>query len=61
MERFIELNLHVDAGKAEAENLPQQDNKKPEVSIRNINRIADRVAHKAASEFRRGNSGIFSK
>jgi hypothetical protein len=61
MERFIQLNLRDDSAKAEAEN---PSNSEPKASTGNdkiINLMANKAAHKAASNFARSNSGIFSK
>jgi len=59
MERFIQLGLLNEREKAAAENLP-----KPENRIENekkLKRIAKMAAHKAAREYSRRGSGLFSK
>ena len=63
MERFIQLNLNTPSEKTEATNLPETERKEPESEeeARRLSRIANRAAHKAASEYSRSSSGIFSK
>jgi hypothetical protein len=63
MERFIQLHLQSDSEKAEPANLPNPERNLPEPSMpsKRLKRIGDRAAHKAASEFSRNKSGIFSK
>jgi hypothetical protein len=61
MERFIQLNLHNDSEKAEAEKLPRPEGNEPVEIDKKLNRIANKAAHKAAKEFTHGSSGIFSK
>jgi len=62
MNSFIQLNLRSDGGSADTVN---QNTKRPEpnspVISRRLNRIINRAAHKAATEFGRSGSGIFSK
>jgi hypothetical protein len=62
MDSFIQLNLRSDGGSTCTVN---QNTKRPEpnspVISRRLNRIINRAAHKAASEFGRSGSGIFSK
>jgi hypothetical protein len=61
MERFIQLNLRDDSAKAEAVNSSNSETKSPTVTDKTINLMANKAAHKAASNFARSNSGIFSK
>lgn len=63
MERFIQLNLNTPSEKTEATNLPNPEHREPETvdAAKKINRIANRAAHKAATEFGRSKSGLFSK
>lgn len=64
MERFIQLNLHSDSEKAGEANVPNQERKEPEppvISSKRVNKMINRAAHKASSEYGRGGSGIFSK
>jgi hypothetical protein len=62
MERFISLHLQDDSDRATSANLPNPEVKEPEVSTKKLNMIANKVAHKAASEYNRGSGGgIFSK
>ncbi len=63
MERFIQLNLHSDGERAEAPSFFHPERKDPESPQigKRLNRIVNKAAHKAASEFGRSRSGIFSK
>ncbi len=62
MERFIQLNLQSDSQKAEPANLPAPEGKaEPPVLSKKLHRLANKAAHKAASEFGRNKAGIFSK
>ena len=63
MERFIQLNLQSDRQKAEPANLPNPEPKDPEppVSSKRLHLLVNKAAHKAATEFGRNSSGIFSK
>ena len=63
MERFIQLNLQIDSDKAKATNLPRPEHKDPVIpeSAKRLNRFVNKAAHKAAREFGRSGSGIFSK
>jgi len=61
MERFIQLNLHSDREKAEAENLPRPENRDPAEVEKKLKRFARTAAHKAAKEYSRSGSGVFSK
>ena len=63
MERFIQLNLHSESEKPEPANLPNPERKEPEpsVSSKRLKRLVNKAAHKAATEFGRNKSGIFSK
>jgi hypothetical protein len=61
MERFIQLNLHSDREKAEAENLPKTENRDPAEVEKKLKRLARTAAHKAAKEYSRSGTGVFSK
>ena len=62
MERFIQLNLQNENEKAGPANLPdQQKVQEPQVINKRLNRMLNKAAHKAASQYGRGGSGIFSK
>lgn len=64
MERFIQLNLQSDTEKAQPANLPEPERKEqPEAPVmsKRLHRLVNKAAHKAASEFGRNKSGIFSK
>jgi hypothetical protein len=63
MERFIQLNLHSDSEKPETANLPNPEHKNPEPAApsKRLKRLVNKAAHKAATEFGRNKSGIFSK
>ena len=63
MEPLLQLNLNSDRENAEGENLPRPDREAPEpVAVtKSLNQMANRVAHKAASEYRRNGTGLFSK
>ena len=61
MERFIQLNLQSDYAKAGAPNLTVPERKDPAAAGRKLNRIANKVAHKAATEFSRSRTILFSK
>ena len=63
MESFIQLNLQNENEKAGPTNLPtdQQKVQEPPVIGKRLNRMLNKAAHKAASQYGRGGSGIFSK
>ena len=61
MERFIKLDLRSDSDTDLNANLSQPEQKDPEAIARKLNQIANRAAHKAASEYGRGGHGLFSK
>lgn len=71
MKPIIALNLQSTRETAEAANLPKTEGEKPkpvegekpvpaEVA-KKLNRIANRAAHKAATDFDRSRSNLFSK
>lgn len=63
MEHLIQLNLHSDGERTETANsakLQRGDPVAPVIS-RRLNRIINKAAHKAAKEFARSGSTIFSK
>jgi len=61
MEHFIELNLHSDSEKTGAENLPRREDNESVEREKELNRVANMAAHKAAKQFARERFGIFSK
>lgn len=61
MEDLIQLNLHSDSEKPEAEHLPRPEDSDSVERQKRLNRIANMTAHKAAKEFARERIGIFSK
>ena len=63
MEHLIQLNLQSDSQKAELANLPNPEHKEVESPVlsKRLHRLVNKAAHKAASEFGRSKSGIFSK
>lgn len=61
MERFIQLNLQNDSSRAEADNSSRPESKSPAVTGKTLNLMANRAAHKPASNFARSTSGIFTK
>ena len=63
MERFIQLNLRDENEKAGPASLPsdQQKVQEPPVIGKRVNRLLNKAAHKAASQYGRSGSGIFSK
>lgn len=63
MERFIQLNLHDEKENANAANLPKTDSKEPETPMigKRVNKLLNKAAHKAAGQYGRSGSGIFSK
>ena len=63
MERFIQLNLQTNTGKVEPANLPDAERKEQETPIlsKRLHRLVNRAAHKAATEFGRNKSGIFTR
>lgn len=63
MERFTQLNLRRDSEPVEPANLSKPEQKEPEPPVmgKRVNRIINKAAHKAASEFGRNRGGLFSK
>ncbi len=64
MKPFLQLNLQIGDEKAETPNLPspEREQARPDApSSKNLNQIANRAAHKAATEYNRRGAGIFSK
>ena len=63
MERFIQLNLRDEKENANAANLPKPEAKEPEPPVlgKRVHKLLNKAAHKAASEYGRSGSGIFSK
>jgi hypothetical protein len=63
MEQLIQLNLQTGSDKAEPANLPNPERKEPEAPVlsKRLHRLVNKAAHKAAAEFGRSKSGLFSK
>jgi hypothetical protein len=63
MKPLLQPNLQSNSEKVEAANLPKPDRVEPvpEEVRKRLDRIATRVAHKGAAEFRRYASGFLSK
>jgi hypothetical protein len=63
MERFISLNLHDEKENANAANLPKPESKEPEAPVigKRVNKMLNKAAHKAAGQYGRSGSGLFSK
>ena len=63
MKSLLQLNLKSDGEKVETANLPKRENEEPRPLIpsKRLNRMINRAAHKAASEYGRSGGGIFSK
>jgi hypothetical protein len=60
---LLQLNLQSDSAKTETENLlkPERAEVRPLVVGKRLNRMINKAAHKAATEFGPSRSGIFSK
>ena len=63
MKPLLQLNLRSDSEKSEAANLPNPEHQEPETEAtrKKLNQIANRAAHKAAAEYGRYASRVFSK
>ena len=63
MKPILQLNLRSDGEKSEAANLPNPEPHEPESeeARKRLNQIANRAAHKAAAEYGRYASRVFSK
>jgi len=63
MDSLLQLHLQSDPAKPEAANPQKPENEQPELMVtsKRLNKIINRAAHKAATEYRKGASGIFSK
>ena len=63
MKPLLQLNLNRDSEKAESENLrkPEREAPEPVAVTKSLNQLANRAAHRAASEYRRNGTGLFSK
>ena len=63
MERFIQLNLRDEKENANAANLPKPEEKEPDSPVlsKRVNKLINKAAHKAAGQYGRGGSGLFSK
>jgi hypothetical protein len=63
MERFIQLNLRDEKENANAASLPKPEVKEPGTPVlgKRVSKLLNKAAHKAAGEYGRGGSGIFSK
>ena len=63
MDRFIRLNLQSDTQDSEPANLPNPERKEAEPAVlsKRLHRLVNKAAHKAAVEYGRNKSGLFSK
>ncbi len=63
MKPLLQLHLEDSTPKPETPTTPgpECEEPKPMVPSKRLNRIVNRAAHKAATEFSRNSSGIFSK
>jgi len=63
MERFIQLNLRDEKENANAANLTKPEEKEPDSPVlsKRVNKLINKAAHKAAGQYGRGGSGLFSK
>lgn len=61
MQPLLQLNLQNDSEKAEPANLPKPESKEPEVVHKKLNQMAKKASRRAATDYSRNSSGIFSK
>ncbi len=63
MQPLLQLHLQSNSEKAEAENLPNPEREahEPVVVHKSLIQMANKAAHRAATEYRRNTSGLFSK
>lgn len=62
MQSFLRLNLQVPDKKPEDMNAPVAvGESQPQADAKKLNRMANRIAHKAAKVYGHGGSGLFSK
>lgn len=63
MQSFLRLNLQVPDKKPEDINAPSAVGElaQPQADAKKLNRMANRIAHKAARVYGRAGSGLFSK
>jgi hypothetical protein len=63
MKPFLELNLRDDSAKSVPPNLakPTNEESKPMIVGKRLNRLARKAAHRAATHSGGGGSGLFSK
>lgn len=63
MQSFLRLNLQVPDKKPEDTNAPklEEEQVQPQVETKKLNRMANRIAHRAATVYGRSGSGLFSK
>lgn len=63
MKPLLQLDLHSDGEKTAEADLPRPDGEgiKPMAPSKTLNQMANRMTHKAAMEYNRRGSGIFSK
>jgi hypothetical protein len=63
MQPLLQLHLQSNSEKAEAVNLPnpEGEEREPAVVRKSLIQMANKAAHRAATEYRRNSSGLFSK
>lgn len=65
MQTFLRLNLQIPDKKPEDIDAPKMDGEQgqpqAEAEAKKLNRMANRIAHKAARVYGRSGSGLFSK
>jgi hypothetical protein len=63
MQSFLKLNLQVPDKKPEDTNAPKAEGEQVQtpVEAKKLNRMANRIAHRAATVYGRSGSGLFSK
>jgi len=63
MQSFLKLNLQVPDKKPEDTNAPKAEGEQVQTQgeAKKLNRMANRIAHRAATVYGRSGSGLFSK
>jgi hypothetical protein len=61
MERYIRLNLNEESDRKPVSNPPSANEKVPDEALKRLNRFAKKFAGRAAKEYGRSSSGIFTK
>jgi hypothetical protein len=63
MQSILKLHLESDSAKAETPTSSKQEDKNPQPVVmgKRLHQMVNRAAHKAASQYGRKSSGIFSK